>query len=146
MVEAVDLDTVVFTHHSATTAIVKQISLSTSSTDKLNLRLVRASQYLSQFQLDVRYRPGKQHIVPDALSRLLNSMADLRDRESDGTLDEVFAFNMTLVEMSDSFKKTLSKAYREDNQWKKVAEIPAPTTRVHREIHQKEYNSTSATA
>ena len=43
----------VYTDHSATTSIVKQTKLTTSSTDKLNLRLVRALMYLSQFNLDV---------------------------------------------------------------------------------------------
>lgn len=61
---------VVFTDHLANPSIANQTKLTSSSTDKLNLRLVRASTYLSQFQLDVRYRPGKQHIIPNALSRL----------------------------------------------------------------------------
>jgi len=70
MVEAVDKPTIVQTDHSATPSIIRQVKLTTSSTDKLNLRLIRASQYLSQFELDIRYKPGKTHIVPDALSRL----------------------------------------------------------------------------
>ena len=42
-----------------------------SNTNKLNLRLVCASQYLSIFELDIRYKLGKKNIVPDTLSRLL---------------------------------------------------------------------------
>lgn len=59
-----------FTDHSAAPPIARQTSLMTTSIDKLNTRLVRASQYLSQFDIDYRYKPGKQHVVPDALSRL----------------------------------------------------------------------------
>ena len=40
MVESAVLPTIVFTDHSATTSIVKQTTLLSSSTDKLNLRLV----------------------------------------------------------------------------------------------------------
>jgi len=40
-------DTVVWTDHSATIQIMKQTTLTSSSTDKLNLRLIRASQYCS---------------------------------------------------------------------------------------------------
>jgi hypothetical protein len=59
----------VFTDHTAATEIARQTTtLMSLSTGKLNLRLIRASQYLSQFSLDVRYRPGKIHLVPVALS------------------------------------------------------------------------------
>ncbi len=51
--------TVIFTDHSATTSIAKQTSLTMMIfTDKLNLQLIHASQYLSQFDLDVRHKPG----------------------------------------------------------------------------------------
>ena len=46
MVESAELPTVVYTDHAATLAIAKQISLNTVSIEKLNLRLVRASEYL----------------------------------------------------------------------------------------------------
>lgn len=68
MIEASDHPTVVYTDHAASLAIARQASLTTSSTDKLNLRLVQASQYLQQFRLDVRHKAGKSHLVPDALS------------------------------------------------------------------------------
>lgn len=62
--------TIIYTNHSATVSIVKQTSLNTVSTEKSNLRLIRASEYLQRFRLDVRYKPGKTNTVPDALSRL----------------------------------------------------------------------------
>ena len=62
---------IIYTDQFATTNIVKQTKLSSNSTAKLNLRLVRASTYLSQFMLNVRHKPGKQHVVPGALSRML---------------------------------------------------------------------------
>jgi len=43
MVEALELPVTVFTDHAATTGIVQQTSLTTSSIDKLNIRLIRAS-------------------------------------------------------------------------------------------------------
>jgi hypothetical protein len=66
--------TIIFTDHSALAAIAKQTSLTKSNTDKLNLRLVRASQYLSALPTDIRVKPGKFHIIPDALSRLFSIM------------------------------------------------------------------------
>lgn len=61
---------VIYTDYSAAVLISRQTTLITSSTDKLNLRLVRASQYLSSFNLAVRHKAGKSNIVPDTLSRL----------------------------------------------------------------------------
>ena len=62
---------VIFSDHSAAVGISKQTSLTTTiATDKLNLKLVRDSAYLSQFRLQVIYWPSRLHIVPDALSRL----------------------------------------------------------------------------
>lgn len=70
LIEASKHPAIIYTDHSSTAGIANQTSLSTSSTDKLNLRPVRASQYLSQFSLDIRHRAGKPDVVPDALSSL----------------------------------------------------------------------------
>ena len=71
MVESSKLPVVVQTDHSAILDIMRQSSItSTTSTLRLNVRLVRASQFLRQFRLEVRHKAGKEHIVPDALSRL----------------------------------------------------------------------------
>ena len=124
--------TVVFTDHSAAVPISTQTSLSSSSTDKLNLRLVRASQYLSQFDLVIKHKSGKSNVVPDALSRLkadpgkpLDGTGILDSLYAEGYLKEDFhepamAYHITLVEMSDSFKERLVKAYQEDDQWRKI--------------------------
>ena len=46
LVESSEHPTVVYTDHAATLGIVKQTSMNTVSVEKLNLRLVRASEYL----------------------------------------------------------------------------------------------------
>ena len=61
---------IIYTDHSAAVSIFKQTTLATSSIDKLNLRLVRASQYLFSFNIAVRHKAGKFNVVSDALSRL----------------------------------------------------------------------------
>jgi hypothetical protein len=47
LLEAAETPTIVVTDHAATTGIARATSLTSSSVDKLNMRLVRASQYLS---------------------------------------------------------------------------------------------------
>ena len=126
---------VIYTDHSAAVQISRQTTLSTSSTDKLNLRLVRASQYLSGFNLAVRHKAGKANVVPDALSRL---QADVPSDEKHAVLESLYGnpvaitaeatteidtipvYHMTLVEMNDDFKKRLVDAYAKDPQWSKV--------------------------
>ena len=70
MVEASEHPIIVYTDHATILEIVKQTSLNTVSVEKLNLRLVRASEYLQRFRLDVTYKPSRIHYPPDALSRL----------------------------------------------------------------------------
>ena len=135
MIEASEAPPVViYSDHSAAVQIARQTTLSTSSTDKLNLRLVRASQYLSGFNLAIRHKAGKTNVVPDALSRL---QAATSPEEKHAVLESLHAtmleemappedipvYHMTLVEMSDDFKQRLTKAYAKDRQWTKVLEM-----------------------
>ena len=108
--------TVVFTDHGAALGLAKQTTLTTSSTAKLNLRLIRASEYIQRFRsLKFRHKPGKQHIVPDALSRL--SQAPCARPTGDGQLDtDALAYHITLIEMSEDFKARLKSEYAKDPQ------------------------------
>lgn len=114
---------VAFTDHVANPIITRETALTSSSTDNLNLRLTRASTYLFQFNLDVRYRSGKQHVIPDALSRLSaasNSEFFLALKAlnlnlyhtgvEDLNLEEVI-YNGLLLTMSPAFKKKFIDGY-----------------------------------
>ena len=117
--------TIVYTDHGAALGLAKQTTLTTSSTDKMNLRLVRASDYVQRFRdLEFRHKPGVSHIVPDALSRL--PRIDSKRDDSEGVLDTLWthAYNTTvLVEMSDEFRTRMLEGYRKDSAWKKVIEV-----------------------
>ena len=82
--------------------------MTTSSTAKLNLRFIRASEYIQRFRsLEFRHKSGKQHVVSDALSRL--SQVALDPYSGEGELDILHgcAYHVTLVEMLDDFKHRL---------------------------------------
>ncbi|KAJ5689576.1 hypothetical protein N7462_003968 [Penicillium macrosclerotiorum] len=64
------LPPIIYTDHSSTVAIATSTSLRSASSENLNLRLIRASQYIQQFNLKVFHRPGKTNKTADALSRL----------------------------------------------------------------------------
>jgi hypothetical protein len=123
--------TIIYTDHGANVGIAKQTSLTTSSTEKLNLRLVRASEYLQRFTLDIRHKPGKANYVSDALSRLAteDSMKPSSETDSKASIDQegeldalhvAYAYTCSLVEMSPEFKQRLLYGYKEDPSWKKI--------------------------
>lgn len=116
MIEAAEKKVIVFTDHAASTAIACQTKLQSSNIDRLNQRLIRASAYLSQFNLDVRHKPGKEHILPDALSRLASEAVSKNDGEE--VLDlHAEAYHTTLVEMSKEMKSRIVTGYKTDKAW-----------------------------
>lgn len=122
MVESAEQPTRIYTDHAATLGIVKQTSLNTVSVEKLNLRLVRASEYLQRFRLDVKYKPGRSHFMPDALSRLASRETRRQgDEQDEGVLDtlhaaamETWALATTIMELSTDYKKRLIDGYTAD--------------------------------
>ena len=123
MIESSQASTVIYTDHGASLSIVKQTTLFITSTDKLNLQLVRASDYLQQFNLDIQHKSGKQHIVLDTLSRLASVNEGSLSHE--GELDALhgYAYTTSLVEMSLEFKNSLIQEYAEDSAWKQILDL-----------------------
>ena len=60
--------TVIYTNYNVVLRITKQITLTTSSTNKLNLRLIRASNYIQRFRnIEFRYKLDLRYIVSNIL-------------------------------------------------------------------------------
>lgn len=71
MIETTKKTTMIFIDYFVHISIVRQTSLIFSNIDKLNLKLIKIFVYLSQFNLNVRYKFEKRNIVYDVLFRLL---------------------------------------------------------------------------
>lgn len=112
LIESSGAPTIIYTDHGATLGIARQTTLSTSSTDKLNLRLVRASNYIQRFPLIILHKPGKLHIVPDASSRLPSNNSETTT-DHEGELDVLFTAAM--VEIDDDFLKKIVEGYKTDS-------------------------------
>lgn len=80
---------------------------------RLNLRLVQASQFLQQFKLEVRHKPGKEHIIPDALSRLANTAPPPTDPQY-SELDALYIYNTTLIEIHPHLISQILAGYDSD--------------------------------
>lgn len=133
LVESSKHPTIIQTDHSAILDIMKQSSItSTTSTMRMNVRLVRASQFLRQFPLEVRHKPGKEHIVPDALSRL----ASTNKSSLSSSHDELDAlFTTTLIEMAPTFLEGLVQGYQEDDFWVRTVRMMDKKERVGLSFH-----------
>ena len=73
---------------------------------KMNVKLIRASQFLRQFNLNVKYKPEKKHIISDALSRFVNLNFDKNISSDHFELDalyDIIFFIITLIKMKQSF-------------------------------------------
>ena len=118
VVESLRAKVIIQTDHTAILDILNQSSItSTTSTMRMNVCLVRASQFLRQFRLVVRHKPGKEHILPDALSRLASANTNLPSQDpSYSKLDAFFAYNTTLVAMNEDLAQRIVKGY-ESNPW-----------------------------
>ena len=100
-----------YTDHKSAEDILNSTTLKSTSTVRQNLRLIRASQFLSQHpNVRVVHRPGKDNINADALSRL----ARLCEPEEEDASEGVYGFVTTVVGMSVDLLDRLEKGYHED--------------------------------
>ena len=130
MIESTEMSsTIIYIDHSVAVFISRQIILITFSSDKLNLRLVRASQYLFNFNLSVKHKVDKANVMSNVLSRLqidviiidkidvLESLYEhiLKFTQANLILKTSLYFHhVTLMKMSDDFKVRLRQTYQND--------------------------------
>ena len=120
LIESTKQSTIIYTNHDAALNIAKQINLSTFSIDKLNLRLIRVSNYIQRFFLIIRHKSNKLHIVSDALFRLVSSNISFNS-SFEKKLNVLFTASM--IEMNKSFKKNMIDDYKNDLEWKKIIDL-----------------------
>jgi len=107
------MPTKIFTDHKPAADNLAAKTLKTSSSVRMNLRLIRASQFISQYpNIKIVHRPGKDHVNADALSLLVC----LRTKHEDPRDDEggVYGFLATIVGVSMSTLRQLEEGYTKD--------------------------------
>ena len=111
---------IIYIDHEIALRIAQQISLITSSTDKLNLRLIRVSKYIQKFSLQIRHKSEKLNIVSNALFRLFSVKSEIFDNIND---EELNVFHATSVEMNAKFKAKILQEYKENPDWIKISKV-----------------------
>ena len=130
MMELAKTPTTVYTNHAAIVLIIWQTNLTTTTAmNKLNLRIIWALEYPQQFNLVIRHKLGKTHIILDTLSRLTSCKETARSTAKSeldalaATVQEIWANLATLVELTNNFKEKLKTGYKNDLGWERVRNI-----------------------
>ena len=110
---------IVYIDHDVALSIFKQISMIIISIDKLNLRLVRTSNYIQRFDLKLRHKSEKTHIISDALSRLIS--IDIIVELVEDKLNALFI--IAVIDLNEVFRKRIMNEYIIDLNWKKISQI-----------------------
>ena len=131
--------TIVYIDHVVNTFIARQTILNFVNTNKFNLRLIRASIYLSQFRLNVKHRSNKKHVISNVFSRLFfdNKQASQQinfenalnfDTFHNNLVDSsnnhnVYALQKSLVVMFDDFRKQITNNYIKKKVWRNIIKM-----------------------
>ena len=110
---------IIYIDHVFIVKIVNQTYLKLLIMNKLNLWLIRASQYLLQFFLEIRHCTDKFNVIFDTLSRLSRMQLSASQKE---IRDETFAHNVTVTSMFISLKRKIICEYR-DSHWQKILTV-----------------------
>lgn len=100
---------VIFKNYLVSIFIAKQISLTSFNIDKFNLKLIRISVYLSQFDLNVKYKSNKINIVSNALFKLSTKTLTRFSTNLNCYLKKIFQISLIII--IENFKKKLKAKY-----------------------------------
>jgi hypothetical protein len=135
-----------FTNYSSLYNILKQSDIVTTTLiQKLNLRLVLASEYLSWFYLDVRYKPSKANIILDTLLRLSIRTKEARSNDRLDELDallEAYYYTVTLVKIDPAFKKSIVDSYSTNSRLSTIVNIVTENTKLRDNVVSLPFNYT----
>ena len=105
---------VIYINYNATFDIVTQITLTTTFINKLNLKFIRAFDYIQRFNLKIRHKSSKQHIVSNVLFKLFSDNIEHKIvvDEIDDELNVLFI--ASLIEINEVFRKRILNDYKID--------------------------------
>ena len=155
MIEFIEMSSmIIYIDHSATISIFRQITFITFNMNKLNLKLIKASQYLFNFNLFIRHKIDKFNVVSDVLFKLQVDIAliekidvlkslyefsielceeNLIIKTMKFLLKQFVCYHMTLIEMTNKFKERLKTTYSKNPHWNKILNMIKKTSKINDE-------------
>ena len=126
--KALTLIMIIYINHDAALKIIKQISLIILFIDILNLRLMRAFDYLQRFDLNIRHKLKKQYINFDTLFKLFSENNNLQKFFAENKLNalltikffinlkksfaDIIFFIAFLIKMNSNLKQRIFDKYK----------------------------------
>ena len=125
MIEIYDfaLFIVIYIDHDAILNIAKQIIFIINFIDKLNFRFVKIFDYLQRFNLNIKHKLNKQHIVLNAFFKLANvNIEQLLWKFFTTTAENVFdvLFTISLIKINFVYREKLLTKYQTNFNWQKI--------------------------
>lgn len=135
---------IVYIDYNATIQILRQTTLIIFSINKLNLRLVKISQYLFSFSLSIHYKSRKFNVILDILFRLQLDVllfkkldilkllysylidlykSDVATRAIVILLKQTLIYYIILIEITNKLKQRLKIIYVNNYYWNKILNI-----------------------
>lgn len=112
---------VIITDHSTIRQLCDKTSFRTKDLVRSNKRIMNASIYLSQFNLEVRWIPGITNVIPHALSRLPTTPQNEKRDDDKSEIDDVpTSFFVTIDE---AFKIRLIRGYQTDPKFLRILDL-----------------------
>ena len=131
---------IIYIDHSTIVSILRQINFITFNTNKLNLRFIKASQYLFSFNLQVKHKIEKFNIIFDVFFRLQADVNTIEKIDVFETLYEVLIqlcnddlvtvlskslsiYYIILIKLTNEFKTRLQIVYNKNDHWFKILKM-----------------------
>ena len=123
IVEAFSSITVIYTNHGVALKITFQIILFIIFTNKLNLRFVRVSNYIQRFNLNIKHKSEKQHVISNALSRFVSANINRSLKKVVDEKELNVLFIASLIKMNSNFKSRIIVDYKFNLNWQRISAI-----------------------
>ena len=105
---------VIYIDYNVTFNIAIQITLTIIFTNKLNLKLIRAFNYIQRFNLKIRYKSNKQHIISNVLFKFFNNNIEFNIAVDEVNDELNVLFIVSLIEINEIFRKRILNNYKID--------------------------------
>ena len=111
-------DIVIWINYFIIIQIMRQMTLISFFTDKLNLCLVRVSQYCFQFCINVWHHSDQLNIILNMLSCFFNKITDFKNWLLENMLEnideKIHIYYIIVIEMLSDFQNKIKKVYLKD--------------------------------
>jgi len=119
IIVSLDYFIVVYIDYRVSFSIVKQIKFTLNNTNRLNIKLVRVSIYLSQFRLNIYYRFEKSNLVFGTLSQLSTrstkiNYIDAFNINNYYNKTKTYIYNQAIIVINNIFRIKIQKRYLEN--------------------------------